>query len=315
MPDPWLLLQGIAVAAGLAAAVLLALAWPWRAPSPAALAVGAAVGVGGGFLLGVLRIGVWPHWPPREDIDRFLLLLLPIVVVVEIIAAVPPLPRYAPWILRALVAIGATPLLLYDTIYLADVAGPDSREWSATQTAIILPSLALGLAAVWTVLLLLAKRPAARTLPIGLAVVCAGSALAVMLSGYATGGQLGLPLAAALAGVGFASLALRGPVDISAGLGPGVVGLFALLAIGRFFGTMSTTHALLLFTTPLLCGLPELLPSPQIRPWMRSVLQAIVVAIPVIFVVTQAQQKFIADSKTPASPGELSLQDYMDLEK
>lgn len=312
MPDQWLLLQGIAVAAGLAAAVFVALA---RWPRTGSGAGGTALGIGSGFLLGCLWIGIRPHWPPREDLDRLLLLLLPLVVAVEVITAIPKLPRWVTWLLRALIAMGAAPLLLFNTIYVADLAGPGSREWSRPQATIILGGLALGLTAVWTILLLLARRSAAATLPLALALVSAGSALAVMLSGYGTGGQMGLPLAAALAGAGIAALVLRRPVEVSAAVSLGVVGLFALLVIGRFFGTLETTHALVLFATPLLCGLPELLRSPKVRPWMRSVLQMLLVSVPVVFVIVQAQQKFTEASRPPAGPTEPSLQDYMDFGK
>ena len=69
---------------------------------------------------------------------------------------------------------------------------------------------------------------------------------------------MGLPLAAALTAVVIASLALAGPADMRGVLGLGVVGLFALLIVGRFFGQVSTLNAALLFFAPLLGWLPEL---------------------------------------------------------
>ena len=137
-------------------------------------------------------------------------------------------------------------------------------------------------------------------MPIALAVVCAGAGCTVMLSGYATGGQLGLPLAGALVGVGFVSMALRGRVDVASALSVGLVGLFGLLVIGRFFGTLTTVHAIVLFAAPLLAWLPEMISSPRLRPWLRGAMRLALVAIPVVFVLAQAWQRFSADSRPPA---------------
>src|SRR5205814_2274626 len=97
---------------------------------PAAVAAGSALGAGVGFLLGVFVLGLWPKWPPKEDADRFLLVLLPAAVLVELVAAVPLLPRWVAWLGRLTVAGFAAPVLLHGSIYLTDAAGPGSRKWS-----------------------------------------------------------------------------------------------------------------------------------------------------------------------------------------
>ena len=61
-------------------------------------------------------------------------------------------------------------------------------------------ALALGQAVSWALLVLLARRSPGVSLTIGLAIVIGGSAITIMLSGYATGGQAGLPLSAAILG-------------------------------------------------------------------------------------------------------------------
>lgn len=313
MPDPRLFAQGISVAGSVAVAFLIALSLPWREPTRAGVAFVARIGVGLAFVLGCAAMSVQPHWPPREDLDRFLLLLVPAVVVVETIA--PLLPPYAAWGLRVLLAAAAGPVLLYDTIYLAELAGPGSRAWSATQIVLILGGLAAALLLVWTALILLARRPAGRTVPLGLALACGGAGAAVMLSGYFTGGQIGVPLAAALAYFGLAVLVVQEMSDVDAAVAVGVLGLFALLVIGRFFGTLSTMHVVLLFAAPLLGWLPELIDAHWMRPWMRSVMQVALVAIPVVFVVGEARQKFAVDSKPGVSAGEPSVDDYLDYGK
>ncbi len=100
MPDPMVVLLALGTAAVVAAAVLLLCGWPWRGPRPGRLAAGWVVGVGAAFYLGCRVLGLWPRWPPREDLDRFLLLVLPAAVAVELLAAVPKVPRRLIWALR-----------------------------------------------------------------------------------------------------------------------------------------------------------------------------------------------------------------------
>jgi hypothetical protein len=174
--------------------------------------------------------------------------------------------------------------------------------------------MAAALAGTWAALSFLT--PPGRAVPLAVALACAGTGVTIMLSGYATGGQMGLPLAAAVAGATIASLALSGRPGLQGVLGLGVVGLFALLVVGRFFGELTTGNAALLFFAPLLCWLPELPYVRRLRPWSRSGLRVLCTALPVILVLALAQQKFAADS-TKTSPGskEPSLQDYMDFGK
>src|SRR5262245_1508201 len=242
MPDPLQILLALAAAAAIAAAVSLLAGWPWRKPSPARSAVGRVLGAGLGFIVGCWWLGVMPHLPPREDLDRLLLILFPALVVVELLGAFPWRYRWLVWVPRLVVAAAAAPILLHNSVYLADLAGPDSRERTPIQAGLILVGLAAALAGVWALLALLVKRTPGRSVPLAVALTCAGASVAVMLSGYASGGQLGLPLAAAVVGAVVASLALSGPLDVNGVLGLGVVGLFALLVIGRFFGELPTEY-------------------------------------------------------------------------
>src|SRR5947209_14240430 len=103
MLDPLEVFEALAAAAGVAAllaaaGILLFFGRP-RTPRPAHTA-GGALGVGVALLLGCRVLGQWPHWPPREGLDRFLLLLLPAAVVVEVLASW--LPRWPAWGLRLL---------------------------------------------------------------------------------------------------------------------------------------------------------------------------------------------------------------------
>jgi hypothetical protein len=177
--------------------------------------------------------------------------------------------------------------------------------------------MGLALAVAWALLDTLARRGARGAVPLALSLACAGSGVTVMLSGYATGGQLGLPLACALAGAA-AVLFLRGNLDLRGAVGMGVVGLFALLVIGRFFGNLITANAALLFAAPLLCWLTELPALGRIGPRRRAFAGLSLAGLPVALALVLAVQKFKADSARPSAPSgtpEPSLQDYLDFGK
>jgi hypothetical protein len=127
---------------------------------------------------------------------------------------------------------------------------------------------------------------------------------------------MGLPLAAAVTGATAATLLLSGRPSIQGVLGLGVVGLFALLVVGRFFGQLTTGNAVLLFLAPLLGWLPE---GPYLRrlgPVNRGILRVLFTAVPMAVALILAQQQFTANS-TQTSPGSsgTTIQDYMDFGK
>jgi hypothetical protein len=278
-----------------------------RTSHPELTSAGSALSVSLGLVVGCWVLGLRPHWPPQQDQDRLLFILLPILTGVEVATAFARSSRWLRLLLRLVVVAGAAPVLLYNSTYLADLAGPGTREWTPTQAWLILGGLAAALAAVWSALALLTQRITGRSVPLAVAVASAGAAITVMLSGYASGGQIGLLLAAALAGVVGASLLLRQRFREEGALGVGIVGLFALLVMGRFFGQLTTSNAALLFFALLLCWLPEL---------PRGLARVVLVAVPVAVALTLAQQKFVEDSGRPSSGSqEPSIQDYLNFGK
>jgi hypothetical protein len=316
MPDLLTLVKALTAAAMTAAAVLLLGGWPWRAPRPARASAGAVLGAATGLLAGCWMLGLMPQWPPREDRDRLLLVLVPALVGVELLAALSGRLRWLAWLGRVVVALGAGRVLLHGTSYLADLAGPGTREWTPGQAGVILGGLAVALAGVWAALAALARRTPGRSVPLALALTCAGAGGTVLLSGYAGGGQLGLVLAAALLGAVAASLALGDVSAVRGVVGLGVVGLFALLVLGRFFGQLATGHAVLLFGAPLLCWLPELPHLRRVGPRLRALARVALVLVPVVVALTLARQDFLRDSvRTSTGASEPSLQDYLDYGK
>jgi hypothetical protein len=101
-------------------------------------------------------------------------------------------------------------------------------------------------------------------------------------------------------------------------VGIGVVGLFALLIVGRFFGQLTLTNGLLLFCSPLLAWGAEI---PLVRRSGRiahGLVRVILPAIPLVVALVLAQRQFLADSankKPDATATEPTVDDYMNFGK
>ena len=317
MPDPVVILKAAAAAAALAAGILLLGGWRWRAPHAVRTAAAAALAVGAGFFAGAWLLDFRFHFPPSEDQDRLLFVLVPAAVGVEIMAAALRRAAWMGWVLRLALAAVAARIILHDSSYITDLAGPGSREWPLGQTWLILLGLAGALAATWALLSLLLARSSAWSVPATLALVAACAAVTIMLSGYASGGQLGFPLAAALGGAAVASLVIGRNPDLRGVLGVGLVTLFALLLAGRFFGKLTTVNAALLFAAPLLGWLPELPYVRRLGPRTRGSMRVVLAAVPLLLALILANQKSEADAASPSTPGskETSIEDYLNFGK
>jgi hypothetical protein len=318
MPEPVLILTAMGIAVAASALIFVICGWRWRraAESPW-LNAGWVLGVGFGLLLGCGALGIRPHWPPSEVIDRLLGLVLPAVLVVELLAVFPKVPRWLVWTLRLALVVGGARVLLQGTSYITDLAGPGTSEWSPSLAWVIFGGLAALEAAVWALLSLLDRRVPGPSVPVCLAVASAGAALTVMFSGSASGGQVGLPLAAAIVGSATAMLVLTRSSRGSGPLGVPIIGLFSLLVMGRFFGELTSAYALLLFCAPLLGWLPELPYVSRLPSWARGLASVLLVGALVSALVVLAQRKFDRDFQSPSGAGtkEPSVRDYMNFGK
>jgi len=305
MPDPVELLKAMALAAGVAGAVLLILGKAGRSLNAVRPALGWPLGVGLGFFAGCLLIpDLRPEWPPAEDLDRFLLIVLPATVLVEAVAAWPRVPRWLAWLLRAALAFAAARVLLHGSTYLVQPAGPGNGEWSGEQRWYWLGGLGILLVFGWAGLELLNRKAPSRWIPLALAVVCLASAVAVMLTGYASSGQLGMPLTGALVGATLASLLVSSPEGQSAPLGVGIVSLFSLLVMGCFFAGLDTISAALLFLAPLVCW-------PPVLPKLRGVVQVLLATLLAAVLVFLALQRFGEEPRIDKDTTEIGAEDYM----
>jgi hypothetical protein len=315
MPDPIRLLEAMAASAAAAGVVWLLLAFPWRTSAPARKKLGWIWGTAIGSAVGFWILGFRPAWPPRVDQDRFLLLVFPAALLVESIAGVVKWPRWLRWLLRLAFAAVPARVLLQDSIYLSDVGGKGTSEWTQSQSMLALSGVAILLALVWMALALLEKRTLSRSIPLALSMALSAAGVAVMLTGYITGGELGLPICAALAGAIAASCAAPAGDVRGSSVGIGVVGLFSILIVGRFFGSLSTEQALILFLAPLLCWLPELPGIRKLPPWASGILRLILVAIPLAFVLVQAQKDSAKGAGEGPGENQPTLQDYLNFGK
>ena len=189
MLDIVLLARAVLVGA-LTAAVVMQLATrglprPWRRDACWTWAVGVGVLAASG------ATDQWPGWPPLEDSARFLTLLVPLTLVVETLAATMR-SSSAAWIVRLGLAAVVAPILLHHSVYLADLNGRDSAEWSFSQATIVLCGLAATLALVWAILSGLQSRTSTSAVLWLLVLDALATAVTVMLSGYLRGGLLGL---------------------------------------------------------------------------------------------------------------------------
>lgn len=277
----------LAAAAAGALAVLALGGWR-RAAGAARANVACVLAVGFGAAAGYLIMQTRPAWPPASARDRFLLIVLPVAVVVELIASVPKTPHRLAWLLRLAAALSVSPILLHGSVYLA---GPQ-REWSAWQAGLVLAGCGALLATVWGLLGWLSQRAPGVSLPLALAEAGLCGGFAVMLAGYIGGGEAAMPLAAALAGTALASpLAAERPA-VQGMTGVGVVGLFSLLFIGRFFGRLSTGAALAALLAPLLCWATEAPKLRHCRPCVKAIVRLALTALPLAVVLAAAKAEF-----------------------
>ena len=311
MLDYSLLAWAMLIAAVTGGGALLGLSWlgrerNGRGPRGCWLSAGWILGMAAGFYAGCMMLDQWPRWPPLEDRDRFLTVLLPLAIGVEITAAAIK-SRWGSWLARGILAASATPILLYNTVYLADLRGPNSAQWSSFEAAgisILLGSVVLG---VWGLMAWLQARAPDRTSPLALALVALTAGITVMLSGYYRGGLLGLPLAAAIIGATLASWTVASPGNDTY-FGIGLISIFSLLVIGHFFGSLQASSALFILLSPLMAWIVAI---PALQRMPKPVLQTarvLLVAAPLVLVVLLAKWRFDQASSSGSHPSDSSFQ-------
>ena len=289
MPDVALLVKAALVGALTAAAVM------WLATR-----LGPRVGWGGACWTWAIGAGVlaassatdqWPRWP-LEDRARFVMVLAPLAIVVETVATTRRSGRAA-WLIRLALSAVVAPILLHNSVYLADLNGQNSALWSSFQATIVLCGLATLLTLVWALLRRLQSRTSASAVHWTLTF----DALATACHGHAFG---------LLSMQDFwdwdwpehspeprwPPTIARPPTPPHGSLAMGVIGVFSVVLMGRFFGNLSDGLAACLVVAPLLGWTVELPWLRGLGPGLRGAGRLACVAIPLVVVVIVAQRRF-----------------------
>lgn len=239
-----------------------------------------------GILAGYWMLHVEWSWPPISAMDRFRELILPAIGFVEFVACWRAVPRWLALVLRSVVALTIGSVLMHGSIYL-----PHGSQitW---QTIGILAITQLSLILLWLLLAKLAIKRSAGAIHISLAISILCSGIIIMLGGYVNGGAAAIPLGCAVMSVVGATRIVSRATDMRSIVGFGVVSLFGLLFVGRYFGGISSTQAFVVFFAPALCWGSEL---PVIRSWgdrTIGLLRILLVSIPLLIVLLLAKAEF-----------------------
>ena len=309
MPEPLLYLKAIGAAAVVSAMFVLAMAGLRRPAGAGRLNAACVFAIGFGLAIGYYVLALQVAWPPKSALDRFLTIVLPAALVVELIGGFQRVPRWVVWLLRLALAAAIPRILLHGSVYLGDY----SNAWTLWQATMVLAISGGLLASVWSLLAWLPQRSPGVAIPISLCLATQCAGLTVMMAGYIKGGAAAFPLTMVLLATTIASrLMMKGsdlqnnvgsPTKVNAManfaapavIGVGVVGLFSLLFTGRFYGRLSTGPALVMLLAPLLCWLTELPFLRHRNPWLVGTLRLTLVAIPLLVVLVLAKRDFDRD--------------------
>ncbi|HTN77242.1 MAG TPA: hypothetical protein VL096_18415 [Pirellulaceae bacterium] len=303
MPEPLHYLQAFVVVASASALVVLALGWRKRPPSATRVCSVCLAGVAIGQIVGIYQLRLLIGWPPASALDRYLAILLPTAISVELLAAYSAVPRWVAYSLRCLLAASIGRVLLHGSVYL--------DEWTSGQAIVVFAVTAIFPVAVWLLLARLAERSPGISLPLALAVTIQGAGMAIMLAGYLKGGAAAMVAAAALLGASLGSTRMTKHIPPQAVIGLGMVSLSSLLIIGVFFGRLPTVSALVLLATPLLCWFTELPWLQKRTPWQHGAIRLVLVAVALAIVLLAAKGKFDREFRPLLSRvGKPFLQDY-----
>ncbi|MBS0204068.1 MAG: hypothetical protein JSS49_14275 [Planctomycetes bacterium] len=291
MPDPQLYLTSMGTAAIVSAIIVLMMAAIRRPAGAMRLNAACVLAMAGGIAMGQFLLTSRSVWPPTNALDRFLVVVIPAALAIELAAGLRFVSPVLIGLMRLSLAAAIPRILLHGSVYLNAGNG-----WSWWQAGVMAGS-GLVLAAVWVLLAWLSQRSQSHVsiaLALALATQCAG--VSVMMAGYLKGGAAAFPLASALV-VTSISARLVSKQFTSALIGIGVVNLFGVIFIGSFFGRLAISHALALLLAPLMCWTTEIIELRQQRPWVVGALRLTSVTVPLVLVLALVKRDFDRDMR------------------
>ena len=190
MPEPLLYLKAMGAAAIVSAMFVLAMVGPRRSASTTWLNSACVLGMSLGLTLGYDVLAWRWTWPPVKGLDRFLMIVAPTALGIELMAGFESVPRWVVWFLRMSLAATIPRILLHGSVYLSEA----DDHWSQWEAGTVLSICGVLLAGIWVLLAGLSQRAPGISIPLalGLTTQCAG--LTVMMAGYLKGGAAAFPI-------------------------------------------------------------------------------------------------------------------------
>src|SRR4051794_2230426 len=134
MHDPLLCVAALGSAAVASAVLVLSIGWLWKPVSTGRLQSAAVVGIAGGLGAGYYVFRLHVVWPPLNGLDRFLTIVLPAALCIELAATTSRLPRSLVWLLRFTLVTTMGRILVHNSVY---VSGTEP-QWSPMQATVVL---------------------------------------------------------------------------------------------------------------------------------------------------------------------------------
>src|SRR4051812_34592743 len=100
MPDPLLYGAALGTATVVSAVVVLSIAWLGKPVSTGRLQSAAVVGIASALGAGYYALLLHVAWPPLNGLDRFLTIVLPAALCIELAATISRVPRSLVWLLQ-----------------------------------------------------------------------------------------------------------------------------------------------------------------------------------------------------------------------
>ena len=297
MPESALYLKAMGTAAIVSTVWVLAMSASRNVCGQPSLRLAGITGLGAGLAAGLGILALNLSWPPRNGLERLLTLVLPSGLAVECIVGHRRVPPRVAWCLRLGVSLLLPRILLHESVYLSG----NERLWGMWQASGTLLACGVMMFGMWFSLVHLSDRAPGMSVPLSLPLATLCSGVTVMLAGYVKGGAVAFPIAAALAASILATVVVCKRSEQPLGpsmqpiIGLGILGLFGLVFIGRFFGEVTTVRALSLLLAPQMCWVTEWLPGNRQSPRVVGLLRGFLVAIPLLIVLTLAKRDFDRD--------------------
>ncbi|HEY8835796.1 MAG TPA: hypothetical protein VIM09_09450 [Chthoniobacterales bacterium] len=267
------MLPSAALAAAVAAALPFVLARWWRSASRCA----GAIAIGAGYIAGHVLVAGWAPFPPRSATHWLFWFAVIGVIAAAADALVRPKGRIrlVAWTITCTIACR---LILQPKFNYA---------WSAAEGWLWVFAIALGVVGLTCTLNLIERRPfGPATLFSVTTVLCAGTCIALMLSGSLLLGQLACVLTA-IAATCFL-LIMAAPFHPSGAAAPLGLVCAGLWLSGFFYAELPAASALLLAFAPASALLP--LGKENYSPWRVLAFRTAFVAVPVAIAVALAFQ-------------------------